>query len=79
MKYIYNWEISIVLLYFVFFNFYRFIDVSDSRTARRKWSHLHDTISVLMFIVALSDYDKCEDDEVSIFILILFSKKAGNI
>lgn len=38
----------------------RFIDIRGARTERRKWIHYFDNISALMFIVALSDYDKIE-------------------
>ncbi|VDI48710.1 Hypothetical predicted protein [Mytilus galloprovincialis] len=38
----------------------RFIDIRGARTERRKWIHYFDNMSVLMFIVALSDYNKIE-------------------
>lgn len=42
------------------------VDISGLWTERRKWMHYFDDIPVLMFIVALSDYDQIDiDDTVS--------------
>ena len=47
-------------------SFFRVIDVGGQRTQRRKWIHVFDNVTALIFIAAISDYDLVlsEDNKV---------------
>ena len=45
------------------------VDVGGQRSERRKWIHCFDSVTSVMFLVAISEYDQwlVESDTVSIF------------
>ncbi|CAG2203383.1 Guanine nucleotide-binding protein subunit alpha-11,Guanine nucleotide-binding protein subunit alpha-14,Guanine nucleotide-binding protein G(t) subunit alpha-3,Guanine nucleotide-binding protein G(i) subunit alpha-1,Guanine nucleotide-binding protein G(k) subunit alpha,Guanine nucleotide-binding protein G(q) subunit alpha [Mytilus edulis] len=43
----------------------RIIDIRGLRTERRKWIHYFESIPVLVFILALSDYDQIEINDTN--------------
>jgi len=41
----------------------RFVDVGGQRNERRKWIHAFDGVTSIMFIVSLSEYDQCLEED----------------
>ena len=43
---------------------YKLVDVGGQRSERKKWIHCFETITTLLFLVSLSEYDQmfCEDE-----------------
>lgn len=46
---------------------FTFIDVGGQRNERRKWIHCFDSVTALIFVAAISEYDQVlyEDEEVN--------------
>ncbi len=42
------------------------VDVGGQRTERRKWIHVFDDVTIVLFVVSLSEYDlTCEEDNAT--------------
>lgn len=39
------------------------VDVGGQRTERRKWIHCFDNVNMILFVLALSDYDLLDEED----------------
>ena len=73
---IYNGREFTVILYLneILIVCFRMVDVGGQRSERRKWIHCFESVTSIMFLVALSEYDQVlveSDNEVSVYNLFI--------
>ena len=62
-QYVWDWIGSTLFICMLSYNFFSVFDVGGQRSERRKWIHCFDNVDMLIFIVAISEYNQVLDED----------------